>query len=107
MWIRLLCLLGLLYLGDGVTVKVGSHTFSLEAVKQYKQMMEKSHVAADPTHHTEQQMCGNKELPSELQEVCHGTDTNEIMKTFGELGRISGSMDKCEVCAIAACTGCW
>ncbi|XP_073457538.1 guanylin-like [Aquarana catesbeiana] len=107
MWTRLLCLLGLLYLGDCITVKVGSHTFSLEAVKQYKHMMEKSHVVADPTPQTEQEMCGNKELPSELQEVCHGTDTKEIMKTFGELARICGGMDECEICANAACTGCW
>ncbi|XP_072282760.1 guanylin-like [Pyxicephalus adspersus] len=108
MWTKLLCLLGLFYLSDCVVVKVGDHTFSLETVKEYKEIIDKSHVAADdPTHQTEEQICQNKELPSELKELCQGRDTKEVMKIFGELGRICDSMDECEICANAACTGCW
>ncbi|KAM5127145.1 guanylin-like [Mantella aurantiaca] len=107
MWSKLLCLLGLLYLADSVTVKVGHHTFSLKTLKEYKALADRGHMGANqPIHQTGEQRCQDKELPGELQELCQGQDTQEVLKTFTELDRICGSMDECEICANPACSGC-
>ncbi|XP_036416005.1 guanylin isoform X1 [Colossoma macropomum] len=91
---------------SSLSVKVtdSGFSFSLQAVKILKNLMEAS-GSNDPqlTHSTPVPLCANPELPNEFQEVCQRDDRDKI---FSNLVKIITPPDPCEICANAACTGC-
>ncbi|XP_077312148.1 guanylate cyclase activator 2B-like [Lithobates pipiens] len=103
MWTELLFLLVFLY-GDCVIVEVGDHTFPLESVKKYKDILYKSpNVKSDDYKTHGMSVCKNPGLPKEFQELCQTGDHQLVMKTLTEIHKICASMDECELCAHPAC----
>ncbi|NXI99207.1 GUC2A protein, partial [Psophia crepitans] len=84
----------------------GDLKFSLEAVKKLKELM-------DESKHTNPRLvvstasyspCDEKTLPEEFQSVCKREDASLI---FGRLYVAVQDADLCEICANAACAGCF
>ncbi|NXN07251.1 GUC2A protein, partial [Indicator maculatus] len=89
-----------------VYVQDGDLKFSLESVKKLKELMDEkrkvnprmmvSVAASSP--------CGEKDLPEEFQPVCKRGDAPKI---FERLSSAIQDADLCEICANAACAGCF
>ncbi|NXG45130.1 GUC2A protein, partial [Psilopogon haemacephalus] len=101
-----LLLLLLLPSSQAVYVQDGDFKFSLESVKKLKVLMdEKSQanprmlaaVAASSP-------CDDRDLPEEFQSVCKRGDAPQI---FERLSSAVQDSDLCEICANAACAGCF
>ncbi|XP_073457155.1 guanylin-like [Aquarana catesbeiana] len=104
MWTKLLCLLVFLYVADSVIVEVGDHTFPLESVKKYKDILYKSqNVKSDENKIHGMSMCKNPGLPKEFQELCQTGDHQLVMKILTEISKICANIDECELCAHPAC----
>ncbi|XP_066528420.1 guanylin [Hoplias malabaricus] len=85
-----------------VKVTDSGFSFSLEAVKILKHIMEISE-GDDPQLSSPLPLCANPELPDEFLEVCQREDRDQI---FSNLVQIISPPDLCEICANVACTGC-
>ncbi|NXJ74441.1 GUC2A protein, partial [Trogon melanurus] len=84
----------------------GDLKFSLESVKKLKELM-------DENRHINPRMvvsmagyspCDEKDLPQEFQSVCKREDAPVIFK---RLNMAVQDTDLCEICANAACAGCF
>uniref|UniRef100_A0A8C3PJK2 Guanylate cyclase activator 2B n=1 Tax=Calidris pygmaea TaxID=425635 RepID=A0A8C3PJK2_9CHAR len=84
----------------------GELKFSLESVKKLKELM-------DENRHINPRMavsvasyspCDEKDLPEEFQSVCKRGDASMI---FERLSLAVRENDLCEICANAACAGCF
>ncbi|KAJ7306485.1 hypothetical protein JRQ81_009840 [Phrynocephalus forsythii] len=90
-----------------VLVKDGDLTFPLQSVKKLKALL-----GADAGSIASRQrsqlpltlVCRNPELPKEFQPICKRTDAPLIFKRINLAVR---DVDLCEICANAACTGCY
>ncbi|XP_051956850.1 guanylate cyclase activator 2B [Xyrauchen texanus] len=87
-----------------VQVTDSGYSFSLEAVKTLKKLLESD--MSRNTHQTysdSTSLCADPELPGELTVMCDKEDADTIFKN---LVKIITPADPCEICANAACTGC-
>ncbi|XP_027021173.1 guanylin [Tachysurus fulvidraco] len=89
---------------QSIMVTDSGFSFTLEAVKILKQLMEAlENEYPDPPSSTPEPLCVSLDLPKEFLEVCQRDDHDRI---FGNLVKIITPPDPCEICANAACTGC-
>uniref|UniRef100_A0A8C3BJV6 Guanylate cyclase activator 2B n=1 Tax=Cairina moschata TaxID=8855 RepID=A0A8C3BJV6_CAIMO len=81
----------------------GDLKFSLESVKKLKELMDENR-SINPrmvVSKTTYSPCNEKDLPEEFQAVCKREDAPMIFE------RLSIDADLCEICANAACSGCF
>uniref|UniRef100_A0A8B9VUW3 Guanylate cyclase activator 2B n=1 Tax=Anas zonorhyncha TaxID=75864 RepID=A0A8B9VUW3_9AVES len=81
----------------------GDLKFSLESVKKLKELMDENR-SINPrmvVSKTTYSPCNEKDLPEEFQVVCKREDAPMIFE------RLSIDADLCEICANAACSGCF
>ncbi|KAM6296326.1 guanylin [Aegotheles albertisi] len=91
---------------QAVYVKDGDSKFSLESVKKLKELMDESksissRMVVSKAHYSP---CDEKDLPEEFQSVCKREDAPMV---FERLSRVVQEADLCEICANAACAGCF
>ncbi|NXK00923.1 GUC2A protein, partial [Corythaixoides concolor] len=84
----------------------GDLKFSLESVKKLKALMDEnihsnSRVGISKASYSP---CDEKDLPEEFQSVCKREDASMI---FERLTLAVQEADLCEICANAACAGCF
>ncbi|XP_031469218.1 guanylin-like [Phasianus colchicus] len=102
----LLALLLLVHSSQAVYVQDGNLKFSLESVKKLKELMDENKVI-NPRMVVSKagySPCQDKDLPEEFQAVCKREDAPAI---FERLYLVAGDVDLCEICANAACSGCF
>ncbi|NXE83400.1 GUC2A protein, partial [Cochlearius cochlearius] len=101
-----LAVLLLVHSSQAVYVQDGDLKFSLESVKKLKELM-------DENRHINPRMavsmasyypCDEKDLPEEFQPVCKREDAPKIFERLYLAVRVD---DLCEICANAACAGCF
>ncbi|XP_072740418.1 guanylate cyclase activator 2B-like [Ciconia boyciana] len=100
-----LSVLLLVHSSQAVYVQDGDLKFSLESVKKLKELMDENrhinpHMVVSMASYSP---CDEKDLPEEFQSVCKSEDASMI---FGRLN-LAVQDDLCEICANAACTGCF
>uniref|UniRef100_A0A8B9N5T0 Guanylate cyclase activator 2B n=1 Tax=Accipiter nisus TaxID=211598 RepID=A0A8B9N5T0_9AVES len=101
-----LAVLLLVHSSQAVYVQDGDLKFSLESVKKLKELMDEN------THINPRMVvslasyspCDEKDLPEEFQPVCKREDASMI---FERLSLAVQKDDLCEICANAACAGCF
>ncbi|NXC40450.1 GUC2A protein, partial [Penelope pileata] len=101
-----LALLLLVHTSQAVYVQDGDLKFSLESVKKLKELMD-ANRGINPrmvVSKAQYSPCQEKDLPEEFQSVCKREDTPLI---FERLYTVASEADLCEICANAACTGCF
>ncbi|NXJ15372.1 GUC2B cyclase, partial [Odontophorus gujanensis] len=104
-----LALLLLVHSSQAVYVQDGNMKFSLESVKKLKELMDEN-IATNPlmvaskASKANYSLCQDKDLPEEFQPVCKREDADVI---FQRLYLVAGETDLCEICANAACSGCF
>ncbi|NXG37978.1 GUC2A protein, partial [Dromaius novaehollandiae] len=81
----------------------GDFKFSLESVKKLKEIMDKD-ADVNPRMKVILAPCEEKDLPEEFQPVCERKDAPMI---FERLNTAITELDLCEICANAACAGCY
>ncbi|XP_032057556.1 guanylin-like, partial [Aythya fuligula] len=84
----------------------GDLKFSLESVKKLKELMDENR-SINPrmvVSKTTYSPCNEKDLPEEFQAVCKREDAPMI---FERLSMAVRDADLCEICANAACSGCF
>lgn len=100
-----LAVLVLVHISQAVYVQDGDLKFSLESVKKLKELM-------DGNRHINPRMmvpmasyspCQEKLLPEELRPVCKREDAPMIFRRLS----LAAESDLCEICANAACAGCF
>ncbi|NWT52987.1 GUC2A protein, partial [Erythrocercus mccallii] len=100
-----LAVLVLVHISHAVYVRDGDLKFSLESVKKLKELM-------DGNRHINPRMvvpragyspCQEKHLPEEFQPVCKREDAPMILRRLS----LAVEDDLCEICANAACAGCF
>ncbi|KAM6312723.1 guanylin-like [Podargus strigoides] len=101
-----LAVLFLVHSSQTVYVQDEDFRFPLESVKKLKELM-------DGNRHINPRMvvskanyspCSEKDLPEEFQPVCKREDASMI---FERLNLAVQDTDLCEICANAACAGCF
>ncbi|XP_066547181.1 guanylin [Amia ocellicauda] len=98
------CLVALCVFSDAVQVKEGDFTFSLEAVKKLKEVMDASAVKNPRLAKTSlPASCSDPDLPAEFLPLCQSSRPG---MSFYRLALLAEEPDVCEICAFAACTGC-
>ncbi|KAK6477450.1 guanylin-like [Huso huso] len=93
-----------LFVCNSGSVKVvdGDFTFSLEAVKKLKDLMDGVQLKSSRMS-SSAVLCANPALPEEFRAVCQSTGAGMV---FSRLETVADHADICEICAMAACTGC-
>ncbi|KAM6927709.1 guanylin-like [Xenentodon cancila] len=91
---------------EAVQVEENGLSFSLEAVKRLKELMDSRTIAMTGQHSprfkaTTMSMCVEPMLPQELLSLCKQRGASA---SFVRLAAVP--LDVCEICAFAACTGC-
>ncbi|XP_073682406.1 guanylate cyclase activator 2B [Garra rufa] len=87
-----------------VQVTDSGYSFSLEAVKTLKKLMETdTSTNAQQTYGNAESPCADPDLPGEFRELCEKDDADEV---FQRLVKTISPIDPCEICANVACTGC-
>ncbi|XP_015738300.1 guanylin-like [Coturnix japonica] len=104
-----LALLLLVHNSQEVYVQDGNFRFSLESVKKLKELMDESRVinprmVVSKASKAGYSPCQDKDLPEEFQPVCKREDAPMIFK---RLYLVASDADLCEICANAACSGCF
>ncbi|NXX81321.1 GUC2A protein, partial [Urocolius indicus] len=84
----------------------GDLKFSLESVKKLKELMNEKrdvnpHLVTSLANYSP---CDEEDLPEEFQSVCQREDATKI---FERLDLAVQDADLCEICANAACAGCF
>uniref|UniRef100_A0A6J0V591 Guanylate cyclase activator 2B n=1 Tax=Pogona vitticeps TaxID=103695 RepID=A0A6J0V591_9SAUR len=91
---------------SAVMVQDGGLAFPLESVKKLKVLLE-ADAGSAPSRQRSQlpliAVCKNPELPKEFTPVCRRRDAPLVFKRLN----LAVSDDLCEICANAACTGCY
>ncbi|XP_075377016.1 guanylin-like [Mycteria americana] len=100
-----LSVLLLVHSSQAVYVQDGDLKFSLESVKKLKGLMDEnrninSHMVVSMASYSP---CDEKDLPEEFQSVCKSEDASMIFERLN----LAVEDDLCEICANAACTGCF
>ncbi|XP_042333995.1 guanylin-like [Sceloporus undulatus] len=90
-----------------VQVQDGERSFSLESVKKLKEIL--GTQAGPASSRLKSQLayvtvCTHPELPKEFYSVCQ---RKEAPLVFKRLSLTVQNTDQCEICANAACTGCY
>ncbi|OWK05534.1 GUCA2A [Cervus elaphus hippelaphus] len=101
-----LCLLGAwATLTEGVIVKDGDFSFSLESVKKLKDLQElqEPRIPRNSGGLIAPNLCSLPNFPEELRPLCKEPNAQEILD---RLGAIAADPSTCEICAYAACAGC-
>ncbi|XP_009643380.1 guanylate cyclase activator 2B-like [Egretta garzetta] len=101
-----LAVLLLVHSSQAVYIQDGDLKFSLESVKKLKELMDENrhfnpHVAVSMASYSP---CDEKDLPEEFQHACKREDASMI---FERLCLAVREEDLCEICANAACAGCF
>ncbi|NXL12900.1 GUC2A protein, partial [Setophaga kirtlandii] len=100
-----LAVLVLVHISQAVYVQDGDFKFPLESVKKLKELM-------DGNKHINPRMmvplgsyspCQDKHLPEEFRPVCRREDAPKIFRRLS----LAAEDDLCEICANAACAGCF
>ncbi|XP_010132414.1 PREDICTED: guanylin-like [Buceros rhinoceros silvestris] len=96
----------LVHSSQAVYVQDGDLKFSLESVKKLKELMDENrHVnprlVASAAKYSP---CDEKDLPEEFHSVCEREDA---LVVFERLNLAVQDTDLCEICANAACAGCF
>lgn len=101
-----LALLLLVHSSQAVYVQDGNLKFSLESVKKLKELMDENKVINPRivVAKAGYSPCQDKALPEEFQPVCKREDAPTI---FERLCLVASEADLCEICANAACSGCF
>ncbi|XP_009332382.1 PREDICTED: guanylin-like [Pygoscelis adeliae] len=104
--ITVLAVLLLVHSSQAVYVQDGDLKFSLESVKKLKELMDENrhvnpHIVVSMASYSP---CDEKNLPEEFQPVCKREDASMV---FERLNQAVRDDDLCEICANAACTGCF
>ncbi|XP_009994851.1 PREDICTED: guanylin-like [Chaetura pelagica] len=101
-----LAVLLLVHSSQAVYVQDGDLRFSLESVKKLKELMDENNpinprmVVSKASYSP----CDEKDLPKEFQPVCKREDA---LRVFERLNQAVQEADLCEICANAACAGCF
>ncbi|NWX14468.1 GUC2A protein, partial [Aegotheles bennettii] len=84
----------------------GDSKFSLESVKKLKELMDESKSISPRmvVSKARYSPCDEKDLPEEFQSVCKREDAPMV---FERLSQVVQEADLCEICANAACAGCF
>ncbi|KAM6046353.1 PREDICTED: guanylin-like [Chlamydotis macqueenii] len=98
--------LSLVHSSQAVYVKDGDLKFSLDSVKKLKELMDENRqinprMVVSKANYSP---CDDKDLPEEFQSVCKREDASKI---FERLNLAVRETDLCEICANAACAGCF
>ncbi|NWS15051.1 GUC2A protein, partial [Pachyramphus minor] len=83
----------------------GDLKFPLESVKKLKELMD-DHRPISPRLAVPvagRALCHEKSLPAEFQPVCKREDAHKIFQRLS----LAAEDDLCEICANAACAGCF
>ncbi|XP_009504500.1 guanylin-like [Phalacrocorax carbo] len=101
-----LAVLLLVHISQAVYVQDGDLKFSLESVKKLKKLMDENRQINPRmlVSMSSYSPCDEKELPEEFQCVCKREDASMI---FERLNLAVREVDLCEICANAACAGCF
>ncbi|XP_040441942.1 guanylin-like [Falco naumanni] len=101
-----LAVLLLVHGSQAVYVQDGDMKFSLESVKKLKELMDETRHASPRmvVSKTSYSPCDEKDLPEEFQPVCKREDASMV---FERLNLAVRDADLCEICANAACAGCF
>ncbi|XP_042621720.1 guanylin-like [Cyprinus carpio] len=88
-----------------VQVTDSGYSFSLEAVKTLKKLME-TDTSTNPrqTYGDALSLRADPDLPGEFRVLCGKDDADEVFQHLG--CEIISPIDPCEICANVACTGC-
>uniref|UniRef100_A0A8D2MU72 Guanylate cyclase activator 2B n=1 Tax=Zonotrichia albicollis TaxID=44394 RepID=A0A8D2MU72_ZONAL len=100
-----LAALVLVHISQAVYVQDGDFKFPLESVKKLKELMEGS-KPINPrmmVPMASYSPCQDKHLPEEFRPVCKREDAPMIFKRLS----LAAEDDLCEICANAACAGCF
>ncbi|NWR29661.1 GUC2A protein, partial [Tachuris rubrigastra] len=83
----------------------GDLKFPLESVKKLKELMDGNRSISPRMVVTmaSQALCQEKSLPAEFQPVCKREDAYKIFQRLS----LAAESDLCEICANAACAGCF
>ncbi|XP_009914757.1 guanylin-like [Haliaeetus albicilla] len=100
-----LAVLLLVHISQAVYVQDGDLKFSLESVKKLKELMdENTHINPRMVvSMANYSPCDEKDLPEEFQSVCKREDASMIFERLS----LAVQDDLCEICANAACAGCF
>ncbi|KAM7030697.1 guanylin-like [Acridotheres tristis] len=100
-----LAALVLLHISQAVYVQDGDLKFPLESVKKLKELMDRNgHI--NPRMMVPMgsySLCQEKHLPEEFRPVCKREDAPMIFRRLS----LAAEDDLCEICANAACAGCF
>ncbi|KAM9370396.1 guanylin-like [Phaethornis superciliosus] len=96
----------LVHSSQAVYVQDGDLRFSLESVKKLKELLdEKQHISPRMVlARALYSPCVDKDLPEEFQSLCKREDAPKV---FERLSQAVQETDLCEICANAACAGCF
>ncbi|NWQ59162.1 GUC2A protein, partial [Neopipo cinnamomea] len=83
----------------------GDLKFPLESVKKLKELMNGNRPVSPRmvVPMSSQALCHEKSLPAEFQSVCKREDASKIFQRLS----LAAENDLCEICANAACAGCF
>ncbi|XP_053546890.1 guanylin [Bombina bombina] len=106
--IKAFCVFILIHISSGVIVKDGDFTFSLDSVKALQKVLDQQvtkleKVLPKHEHWSAEKLCALNLLPKEFAPVCDSANAQDV---FDRLEKIAMEPDICEVCAMAACSGC-
>ncbi|XP_008926931.1 guanylin [Manacus vitellinus] len=101
----ILAVIVLVHSSWAVYVQDGDLKFPLESVKKLKELMDENRpvsprMVVPVASHT---LCQEKSLPEEFQSVCKREDAPKIFQRLS----LAAQDDLCEICANAACAGCF
>ncbi|XP_035238960.1 guanylin-like [Anguilla anguilla] len=91
---------------DAVQVKEREFTFSLESVKQLKDLMDSDLAGKESPRLAKTStaiVCNDPDLPEEFLPLCQSEGAG---MSLARLAFIGNNYDECEICMFAACTGC-
>ncbi|NXG13606.1 GUC2B cyclase, partial [Grallaria varia] len=99
----ILAVLVLVHSSWAVYVQDGDLKFPLESVKKLKELMDGNRAVNPRMLVATHPLCQEKALPAEFQPVCKREDAPMIFQRL----RLAAEDDLCEICANAACAGCF
>ncbi|KAJ8257584.1 hypothetical protein GJAV_G00187350 [Gymnothorax javanicus] len=91
---------------NAVQVKEREFTFSLESVRQLKDLMESDLAGKESPRVAKTStaiVCNDPGLPADFRSLCQSKGAG---LSLARLAYIGNHYDECEICMFAACTGC-
>ncbi|XP_062843094.1 guanylin family protein [Trichomycterus rosablanca] len=90
---------------EAVQVQDGEYSFSMESVMVLQHLLDASSATQQQNPRllktSNSVVCANPTLPQEFLSVCQRSGSSMV---FSRLASVP--VDRCEICAFAACTGC-